>query len=396
MIRQALHSHNEDDSGDDADPGCCKKWCKCLFLAILIWLVILKYSDTIRFTPPSPDLSCHASVTWDDMPETINVEKDVWISVEGHVSSGSVIVHSMADSGQEGSIQTQIHVTPSLVEELSYELHDGRQTQLTIRLPQQGDHCVQVDMEIYLPDKAEQLRLSINNVPIKVMDPQSHMDLTDLRTTNAPIDLSNAWEGKRLTLQTANADIHMSSGDIEARDTVHLETANGAIHAANILSKHYIDLINANGVVQADLLQGDDRVHVETTNAEVRIDKVSSDKASIISSNGWIQVNHAVAQDSLVAKTSNAPIDIHVEQVKNGHTQLTTGNSPVTVHMTREYEGSITFTTSKDNAVNVHDAPENFDYDRNESYEKRGMRLSGNGELSVMTTNADADIFFDI
>ncbi|KAI9255622.1 hypothetical protein BDA99DRAFT_517243 [Phascolomyces articulosus] len=402
MIRQALQSHSgdDDDASEDTDPGCCKKWCKFLFLAILIWLVVLKYSDTIHFTSPTPlDPSCQASVLWESMPEKINIEKDLWVSVEGHVSTGSVIVHSLPDNS-EGSIQTQIHVTPSLMDQLSYELHEGRQTQLTLRLPQneQGKYCIKVDMEIWLPDKSEQLRVGINNAAVKILDPLQQMDLTDIKTTNGPIEMNDAWEGKRLALQTANADVHVSStANIEARDTVHLETSNGAIHhEATILSKHYIDLINTNGVVQMGQLRGDDRVHVETSNGEVRIDKVVTDEATITSSNGWVELNHAVVEDSLIVKTSNAPIDIQVENVKNGHTQLTTSNSPVTAHMTSEFEGSILFQTTKVNSINVQDDSDSINFDTNETYMKKGTRIGGKGEFSVMTSNADADIFFDV
>ncbi|KAI8137728.1 hypothetical protein BJV82DRAFT_329466 [Fennellomyces sp. T-0311] len=394
VIRQALRSHSDDDGSDEPDPGCCKKWCKCLFLAILIWLVVLKYSDTIRFTPPAPDLSCHGSVVWDAMPEKIDVEKDVWISVEGHVNSGSVVIHTLPDNGA-GSIQTKIHVTPSLVDQLSYELHSGRQAQLTIRLPNESQQCTQVDMEIWMPEKAEQLRLTINNVPVRIMDPLTAMDLTDIKTTNAPIDFDNMWEGKRLTLQTQNADIHVSNS-VEARDTVHLVTSNGALHVADVLSKHYVDLINANGAIQASSIKADDNIHVETSNAEVRIDTVASATTSITSSNGWIEVNHATAEDSLVAKTSNAPIDIQVEGVKNGHTQLTTSNSPVTVHMTSEFEGSFLLQTSKHHTVEIHDATDSIEYEKDEPSDKKGMRLRGNGELSLITSNDNAVVFFDV
>ncbi|KAI7860082.1 hypothetical protein BDC45DRAFT_168399 [Circinella umbellata] len=406
MIRQALQSHSredDDDCSEAADPGWCKKWCKFLFLAILIWLVVLKYSDTIHLTSPTPmDPSCHATVAWEEIPENINIEKDVWISIEGHVTTGSVIVHSLPDNS-EGSIQTKIHVTPSLADDnqLSYELHEGRQTQLTIRLPQddnnQNKHCIKVDMEIWLSDKAEQLRIAINNIPVKITDALRQMDITEVKTSNGVIELSDAWEGKRLVLQTTNADIHLSStGDIEARDAVHLETSNGAIHANDVMSKHYIDLINANGLVQVGHLQGDDRVHVETTNAEVHINKVTTDEASITSTNGWVELSHATVDNSLIVKTTNNPIDIQVEGVKNVHTQLTTTNAYISAHMTSGYEGNIMFRTTKGNFINIEGSSETIDLITNEPFMKEGKRLEGKGDFSVITTNADADIFFDI
>ena len=54
------------------------------------------------------------------------------------------------------------------------------------------------------------------------------------------------------------------------------------------------------------------------------------------------------------------------------------------------------FRTSKLNFINIHGPTESIVFDTDEPFMKQGTRLNGKGDLSVITTNADADIFFDI
>lgn len=332
-----------DDDDDNDDPGCCRKWCKYLFLAILIWLVVLKYNDTIRVTP-DPDkggdgdgdsISCQGkdAVMWKDLPSSLDLEKNIWVTVNGHVSGGRVTVHSYKERSQTGSVAAQIRVSPpSLVDQLSYEWSDGRDAQLDVKLPpyKTRDECVQVDIDIWLPDKSESLGVAVSNMPIDVVDGLHQMDLVDLKTANAHIKLVD-FEGDQLKLQTTNGDVKITD-NVESDASVRIETSNGLVEVLDVSAKDSIELLNANGNIQAQLVRADDRVLAKTSNAQVNIDTLDVDQASILASNGPIDLSH-VHTASFSGKTSNAYINARFESIKDPNIILETSNAPIQAHI---------------------------------------------------------------
>lgn len=345
-------SHDNDSSSSDDDEDDhhhavprvvtrrCKRWAKYLLLALFIALAVWKYSDLGSSTTPPPLISCEglSAVYWDDLPKELAIEKNIDVFVEGKVTGGRVMVHRLQQSGDSGSVQARFRVAPpTALSSLSYSYHQGRDAQLSIKLPpQDSDICVEVDMDIWLPEKGEALRVAVPNVEVQLLDPLENMDLVDIHATNGPIHMLGAFEGKELRLKSSNGNIQLDQ-PVEKADSVDLHTSNAAITVDTINSKHSIDMIvDGSGSIIAQDLIADDKVRLHTANDQVRIDSsINAATVTIENSNGAIDIARAgdgVA--SFVAKTSNAYIQVaQLQSEKDAQLNLESSNGPITAHV---------------------------------------------------------------
>lgn len=343
-------SHHDSDSDDDEEDDVprvtrrCKRWVKYLLLASLIALAIWKYSDLGSSKTPPPVISCEglSAVYWDDLPNKLQVEKNIDVSVEGKVTGGRVMVHRLQQSGDSGSVQAKFRVAPpTALSSLSYSFHQGRDAQLSIKLPpEESDVCVEVDMEIWLPEKGETLRVAVPNVEVQLLDPLDNMDLVDIHATNGDIHMLGTFDGKELRLQSANGNIQLDQAIMKA-DTVDLHTSNAAITLDTIYSKHTIDiLVDGSGSIIAQDLVADDKVRLHTANDQVRVDgSIIAATVMIENSNGAIDIAHAGGDvSSFVAKTSNAYIQVaQLQSEKDAQVNFESSNGPITAHVVGLY-----------------------------------------------------------
>ncbi|ORZ18899.1 hypothetical protein BCR42DRAFT_411812 [Absidia repens] len=415
---------------NDDDPGCCKKWCKYIFVAILVWLVILKYNDNFQWGGDH-DSSHHIGfwqckgqslVQWDDIPSRIPLEQDLYLAFEGPVTvSGSYInIHPSGDR-DEGWIESHINIAPpSLVDssELSYRLEkQDDETRLVLHFPpwdwkHGGTHdrpCVQVKMDIYLPDKVKSLRTSVNNIPIHVTDGNNNglsvnhgdgltleTDRVELITTNAAIIFDTPrWEGDTLALTTTNGEIKIAAV-MEAGDWLRVQSSNGNLISTNTLTaKDKLEMITTNGKISTQSLIVKDVLHVSTTNAAINLEsRVSAEQLLIESTNAQLELRELSAESSLTASTSNAQINARVVAEKDPRVRFSTKNAPVNIQMTKEYEGQLLAKTSRQNKVVIDDS--NITYDTNQRHYKQGRRLKGDGDLTVETSNSDIRLSFNV
>lgn len=347
------HDNDSSSSDDDEDDHRhhdvprvvtrrCKRWAKYLLLALFIALAVWKYSDLGSSTTPPPLISCEglSAVYWDDLPQELAIEKNIDVFVEGKVTGGRVMVHRLQQSGDSGSVQARFRVAPpTALSSLSYSYHQGRDAQLSIKLPpQESDICVEVDMDIWLPEKGEALRVAVPNVEVQLLDPLENMDLVDIHATNGPIHMLGTFEGKELRLKSSNGNIQLDQ-PVKKADSVDLHTSNAAITVDTINSKHSIDMIvDGSGSIIAQDLIADDKVRLHTANDQVRID--SSINAAIVvieNSNGAIDIARAGGDGdiaSFVAKTSNAYIQVaQLQSEKDAQLNLESSNGPITAHV---------------------------------------------------------------
>lgn len=287
-------------------------------------------------------MSCNgmSAVLWDELPDNIDVEKNVFVTVDGQFSGGQITVRRRQDNSK-GSIQAKVYASPSSVFDLlSYELHEGDDTQLTLHMPttassSTSSSCLSIDMTIWLPEKAEVLSIHTRNMKIEIMDTLEKMESTDLQTSNAPIIMHSIWRGEKLLLQTSNANIRVQDS-IHADESIRIGTTNGAITLTDdAIAKRTIELINTNGDIRASnsVLKADHKIQIKTSNAATDIDTVDSATISINSANGLISVDHAKATMSLDSSTSNAPIDLQLESAKDSRAQLKTSNANVSLNV---------------------------------------------------------------
>ncbi|CAO3637782.1 unnamed protein product [Cunninghamella blakesleeana] len=447
-IRFPSSNHNDhgdggddDDDHDISDPGCCKKWCKYLFVTILISLVIVKYNSIL----PSIGWSDHGDgsirfwqckdqplVLWQDLPTRIDFQQDLYISIEGGpvtVSGGSIQIYPSLNGERRDSgwIETKVQVSKPFTknkEELYYQLERLDNDDLThfiLHLPlwESSNHpCVKIDMNVYLPHRLNSLRMNVNNLPIylkatssasdafsftssntsKMMmmgdDNELKLDQLELITTNAPIqsDLIR-WKGDTLALKTTNGDINLSAGVMEAKDWISLQSTNAALIANTLIAKDKIDTITTNGKILMQSISVKNSLHVSSTNAPISLEsQVNSNEILIQTSNGPIHLAHIYADASLTVATTNNDIKANVVGDKESINHFNTFNGLITLYMTNEYEGLITAGTSRSNRVMIDDT--NIRYDSNQRHYKQGQRFNGNGIIELTTTNNDVKLYF--
>ncbi|KAI9305925.1 hypothetical protein BJ944DRAFT_264375 [Cunninghamella echinulata] len=366
-IRQRMDGSSDDD---DDDPGCCKKWCKCIFLIILIWIVIFKYNDVL----PSIGWSGRGDgnirfwqckdqplVKWEDLPEKIQFEQNLYLAIEGGpvtVSGGSITIYPSNDDRDQGWIESQVWVSDTVInekkEELYYRLDDQQHddtTHLILHLPlwssfstitPMSNHpCVKVNMVIYLPDRIKSLRINVNNLPIYLKaantndgDYELKMDQMELITSNAPIqsDLQQ-WKGDTLSYKTTNGEIKMT-GVMEAKDWISLQSTNAPLTVNSLIAKDKIDIITTNGKLLMQSLAVKNSLHISSTNAPISLEShASSDQVLIQTTNGAINLAHVLADSSLIVTTNNHFIKANVVGDKKASHKFSTTNGQITLYM---------------------------------------------------------------
>jgi hypothetical protein len=329
----------------DGDPGCCRKWCKYFFAALLIWLVLLKFSDKLGLSSPplSPPHSqtCHSSssASWQDIPRIIEFERNIEIVLEGHVSGGRILVTPLEDR-HGGSIVSDIQFTPPLLaDKMSYDIVQKERdtTQLVLKMPTRfnGKDCINIDMEIRLPYSADLLRVDVSNVNVEIHEAfKKSVDVVDIKSANGHIELKR-WSGASIKLVTANGDI--KADYLNSDRIIYIETENGHVSfASDVVAKERIDIINSNGGVESmGKIQADDTIDIRSSSGVFQLDKVYADNVFLETSNAGISVRYLEAQEQVIAKNSNAPITMYVGAEKNIKVALATSNDLVQLHLVK-------------------------------------------------------------
>ncbi|KAG0170138.1 hypothetical protein DFQ28_008747 [Apophysomyces sp. BC1034] len=394
---------------DNRDSGCCRKWCKYLFLAILIWLVLLKYSDIIQFSPPSShmpqgDMKCddRPAKLWEALPSNIRIEKNVRAVLEGHVSGGRVVIHpARPEDGGQGSIQSRVRVAskdPSITDRMHYAV-DRSAGSLTLMMPQSGE-CIYVEMDIYVPGSAQSVFVRMANVHIKV-DGQMTVDSVSLETSNAGLRfVQSGWRGRELVLTSQNGEIRVED-TIEASQRVEIQTSNAALVVRDVLSRQgQVRLENANGQIDARSITDAKTAEIVTSNGPVHVDTLRADRIAVESANGWIEINRAQG-NNLGLKTSNAPVNAVVVDHDHVQADISTSNAPINLHMPSKFSGEFFMQTSHNKVILKDSLGEagRIQYQINRDQLKQGIRLDGAtaeiGKVSAISTNANVMIAFD-
>lgn len=329
------------------DPGCCRKWCKYIIAAILLWLVIYMYSGKLFSAPHPPygdgHYGCNSNaVSWKDIPNTIEFDDNVELVINGRVSNGLVTVIPLEDR-HGGSILSDIQVhPPSLQDKMTFDVqhnyNGGDSTKLTLQMPRQFDNededCINVNIEIRLPYAANRLFVNVKNMDVEVQPFVKDVDTVDIKTSNGRINFG-PWSGESLKLSTHNGELKV--GRLTAGGSVYLENANAVVHLAeNVDAKRMISVKNSDGAVEAlGSLRADDSVNVETSNAYIKLSQVFADSVSVSNANDEIQVDYIEAKNQVLATSSNGPVTISVGATKNNQVKVINSNAHVDLHMVR-------------------------------------------------------------
>lgn len=390
----------------NGDPGCCRNWCKYIFAAILVWLVLLKYGAYIFGGGGDShipyDSSCSSnSLTWEDLPRVIDFDSNIEIILDGYVSGGHIVITPIEDR-HGGKIITDIKYTPSsLQDRMTYSVEQAPNDiiRLVLKMPTKinihDDECININMEIKLPYSADIVRLDVHNVDISAYPFIKDIKTVDIKNANGKIRVDR-WTGNQFKLRTTNGEIKL--GRIISDESIYVETtSNSVILSENMEAKNRIDIKNANGHIKTlGAIQADSVVNIQTTNGNIHIGSVLSDNVFLKTSNSGILVDYIKSKVQVIAESSNGPISISVAGEKNNKVVVGTSTDPINLHMTNEFEGRFVMRTSN-GQVNI-DNDDYIEFQDNESHLKRGERHgSGNkGDLNVSNSNADINVSFDI
>lgn len=325
----------------NGDPGCCRKWCKYLIAAILIWLVLLLNSDKIGLTPPTeapPSTVCaNHPIAWQDIPRMIDFDQNVEFVLQGRVTGGRLVLTPLEDR-HGGTIFSEIQFTPSSLDEqmkFNVEKRDDK-TILTIIMPDTltSDECINLNMEIRLPYSADFVRIDAANIDVLVHPFVKDVRYVDIQTSNGKIDLDR-WSGEQINLVTSNKE--MNIGNLIAGSSIFIQNSNEAIHLSqNIEAKHSVDVRNTNGLIEAlGKITADDSIKIQTSNELVRLGTLAADDVFVESSNRAIKIEAIVSKVQVVVKTSNGPIDLSVAGEKNNRVVVSTSSESINLHMVR-------------------------------------------------------------
>ncbi|GAA5796662.1 hypothetical protein HPULCUR_002036 [Helicostylum pulchrum] len=385
----------------NGDPGCCRKWCKYLFAAILIWLVLLLNSDKIGLTPPTeapPSTVCaNNPIAWHDIPRMIDFDQNVEFVLRGRVTGGRLVLTPLEDR-HGGTIFSEIQFTPSSLDEqmkFNVEQRDGT-TVLTVTMPDTltSDECINLNMEIRLPYSADFVRIDAANIDVLVHPFVKDVRSVDIQTSNGKLDLDR-WSGESIKLVTSNSE--MNVGNLIAGSSIFIQNSNEAIHLSqNIEAKKSVDIRNTNGLIEAPgKITADDYIKIKTSNDFVQLGALAADDVYVQSSNRAVKIESIVSKVQVNVQTSNGPIDLSVAGEKNNRVVVSTSSESINLHMAREFEGHFVMSTSNGPVVIEND--NDIKYQDNLGYLKRGEKgTRGKGDLTVTTSNSDIYVAFDV
>ncbi|KAI8389406.1 hypothetical protein BD560DRAFT_320261 [Blakeslea trispora] len=285
----------------------------------------------------------------------IEFRDSIEIKIEGYVTGGRILVTPI-EQRHEGKIWSQIQYTPELRSDISYRIErpDDDFTRLVLKMPQRkhnDDDCVQIHLDISLPYGARVARFITSNMDIEIDQPfRKELEAIDFQTTNGNIIL-NRWSGETLSAKTTNGNIK-AQGSLSSGSSISLETTNGGITFFDtVRAKTTLQVSSTNGGIEAlQTLEAEGSVQLKTTSGLIEVDMIEAPVVSITSSNGKVNINHARAETSFVTRTTNAPIQLTMEGVKNNHVNLKTTNAPIQLHMVK-YPSTILCNTAFLNAL---------------------------------------------
>lgn len=316
------------------DPGCCRHWCKYIFLLLILSLVLYKISD--KFAYSDPILICPNGVSWQSLPTSINFSRNIEFIMEGSLTHGEVTVVPLEDR-HGGLVTSSIQVyPPHLQDDMSYEIEqpDDDTVRVHIRFPFNllSSECVNAEIEVRVPYSVETIRVHAQNSNVIVQPFVKEVKTVDIKTTNGDIDIDH-WKGDYATFVTKDGDL--KSGALSAKDHIYLESANGVITMNDqVIAKRTITVKNNNGdVYLLGRVEAGDSVDVESSNAQMQLSEIAADRVFVQNGNGWIQVDSVEAKEQITVKTSNAPIDVSVVGEKNNKVTIISSNANVDVYM---------------------------------------------------------------
>ncbi|KAI9012494.1 hypothetical protein CLU79DRAFT_770213 [Phycomyces nitens] len=374
--------------------GCCKSWCKYLFLSLLIWLLVLKYIGVYQFSSNTPTTLCNSRDAdyWDQLPSSFLLSQNVKVIVEGHVTGGHVRVNRIASDAQ-GTVKPRVRVSKNhrnLMKEMSFIYTPGPETVLKLIMPNilPVDGCVYVDMDISLADNAAALQLNVTNMSINVADPIT-IQRTRFQTTNGRISFDNPWEGESLSLQSSNGEISLSS--LKASDTIDIMTTNGKILFTTAVAGRSISGTSSNGRVTGTSFTAP-YVQLKTTNGQVNPGIVVAQDVTVTTSNGAVTME--ANANRVTTHTTNGRIELTVANVQDPIVKATSSNSAVNLFM-HDFKGHFKITTSRTNTATIkNDSEYPIQYTSSSKSYKEGTISSGSGSVIVATTNSGDRITF--
>lgn len=329
-----------------AEPSRNIKKCNgILFCLIPLFLFIFFY----QIFGSNSDYTCHDGVHWDSLPKQFDFDsRGLTFRVSGgQVSSGTVQFKRQQEKSGLVELDAVLY-PPRLVRDpqLRYSLTRGKDgsTNLEISLPSSAissSHCITMNAVIYLPydTPLQFLNLETRNMQFETENDVT-MDITNLvlKSANSRIMFHSRWRGKTLLLETSNARIEVPKS-IESTDKVTLTTKNGDIHVGDTIhARNAIVLTSTNAGIDADKLLSADSLTVTTTNGHINLNEFKVDRTDITASNGHIQLNHGDVTTLIHAETSNARVNVNLDECQYCQVITSTSNANlklilVTVYM---------------------------------------------------------------
>ncbi|KAI8384399.1 uncharacterized protein BYT42DRAFT_259483 [Radiomyces spectabilis] len=229
-------------------------------------------------------------------------------------------------------------------------------------------------------------------------------DISDTPTTtelvieeqNKSIHLEDAWEGDRCRLLTKNGTIGIHNS-LKAK-SIEVQTSNGSIHLEGpILASTRVLAKTNNGRIEVAQLVSDGHCELRSMNGKIEAQNLQARHLDVATNNGTITLEEVTGVQSVMVESLNAKIDMRVISV-TPHTQLKIKsiNGHITLHMPITYDGRFSVRTSNAEVTVLPHKMITFETDRKN--EKVGVRGDGVGSsnLTVDTTNAKIDVFFDV
>lgn len=157
---------------------------------------------------------CDDGIDWPKLPRRFDYESILRITVdEGSLTSGKIILKNPTKDTPPGTVLLTGSVSSRIANEISVVLDQKPgESNLKIRVPRQSLHrsCVSLEAVVYVADETELIQVNVQNSNIHIESQGLDTSALQLSTSNAPIDLDCAWNGKDLTLRTTNGRIRIS------------------------------------------------------------------------------------------------------------------------------------------------------------------------------------------
>lgn len=237
-------------------------------------------------------------------------------------------------------------------------------------------------------------------VPLyKQLNTELGNSIAQMGSSHNDIHIEPGFQGKECRLKCAHGTIHTEK-PIMASHSIDMQTTHRAFDLkTSLFCSKNMRLSSSHGALQ--LAPGNQLVakdiELKTAHAPILLNgsRIDAKTLRVNTSHSRISMDNVYIESELVAKSSHAPIDIHIRGIYSNcaSIRVSSSHAPVNVHLPRDFSGKFYIKTSR-SAANIMSSSRDVSFVKNTDNEKEGIVGEKRGvEVRIETSSSPIHLY---